>query len=72
MMQRFGCGSWEKWKEREGHQYLCLALYQRGEVLSLVVGKRVKVISTKLKITAITNRIKNNEFKCRNMGERHK
>ena len=49
-------------QRRKGCQYLHCVKYQNQEILSLVVGKRSKIISTKSKVRSITKRTKNNEF----------
>lgn len=61
MMQKSGMEGGEV-KEGKGYQCLHSAKYQRQEILSLVVAKRSKVTSTKLKVTSIANRTKNNEL----------
>lgn len=48
-------------QRRKGCQYLHPAKYQSQEILSLVVGKRSIVKSTKSKVRSITKRTKNNE-----------
>ena len=52
----------EKYKEGNGCQYLHPTKYQRQEALFLVIGKRSKVMSTKLRVRSRTKRTKNNEF----------
>lgn len=52
----------EKYKEGKGYQYLHPTKHQSQEILTLVVGKRSKVISMTLKVTGIIDRTENNEF----------
>lgn len=61
MMQKLGVKEREA-KEGKGYQCLLPAKFQEQEILSLVVAKRSKVISTKLEVTSMANRAKNNEL----------
>lgn len=56
MMQKFGM----KGKVKEGKGYQCLhpPKYWREAILALVLAKRSKVISTKLKVTSIADELR--------------